>query len=64
MKRSAQSQWHARRAWQDDARGVGRTIDLPEHFPHALDVIQVKEPSLGVAVVLLEGNLCSKVAGP
>ena len=32
------------------------TIDLFEHLEHALDIVVVEEPRLGVLVVLLERN--------
>ena len=31
------------------------TVDLLEHFPHALDVVVVQEPSLWVLLILFEG---------
>lgn len=33
-----------------------RTVHFSEHLPHALDVIQIQEPRLGILVIFLERN--------
>jgi hypothetical protein len=30
------------------------TVDLPEHAPHLLHIVKVKEERLGISVILLE----------
>ena len=35
-------------------RKTGLTVNLAEHLPHALDVVEVQEPGLGIPIVFLK----------
>ena len=40
-----------------DEMRCGLTVDLPEHLPHTLHIVEIKEPRLGITVVLLKRDL-------